>query len=105
MGIDELKDVIRFALKLGTAIASAKEDGKIGWTDAAAFVPALVALPAAITGVGDVMDEIRDIDENEKTELHQMVRDEFEIPGDQVEQVVEQAFLVALEIVTLVNMV
>lgn len=89
MGIEELKDVVKLGLDIGEALV----DG-IGIED----ISALFSLPEAIAGISNVPDEIADLDEAEKAELQEFVRAEFDIPNDQLEEFIESAIAVVLEL-------
>ena len=89
MGIEELKDVVKFGLGVGEALS----DG-VGIED----VSALFALPDAISGISDVPAEIADMDEAERTELKQFVKDNFDIPDDKMEEFIEAAVAVTVDI-------
>lgn len=89
LGIEETKDVVRAGIKIGVAFS----DG-IGLDD----IGVITVLPAAIVGIADVPAELADMDEREAKELHQYVVDEFDIDDDNVEEVIEQAVKVVIEI-------
>lgn len=90
MGIDNLEILIRASAGLGSAAGRAYEDGKIGITD-------LNELWAASGHAQDLMrcdfklvvPEWKDLDDMERVELVDLFSDEFEIPQDRAEEVVE----------------
>ena len=88
--IEETKDLLDFGLTFGSVIGQAAENGfQIG--DLLLVVPALMKAPAAIEGIGQVPSELKNISDAEAVELKQFVRDKFDIPGDQLEAVIERA--------------
>jgi len=89
LGIEELKDVVDFGLGVGEALS----DG-VGIED----ISALFALPEAITGISDVPAEIADMDEAERAELNQFVKDNFDIPDDKLEEFIEAAVAVVINL-------
>ena len=88
-GIKELKDVVYSGLKIGEALS----DG-VGIED----IGALTSLPAAIAGITDVPAEIADLDEAEAEELKQYVKDNFDIPDDQLEAFIEKAVATVVQV-------
>lgn len=104
LGIQETKDVIIFGASLGNAIGESLEnDGKITLGEYTNFIPALLKVPAALTGITDVKAELLDLDETEKVELIEFVKSEFDIADDAAEEFVESTVTVALEFFNYVN--
>lgn len=97
-GIQETKDVIKTAAQIGNGIGIALQDGKFELTELVEFVPALLSLPTALSGITDVPLELSDLDEAERRELLDYMRQEFDIPQEQTEEAVEDhaEFLLAL---------
>jgi len=89
MGIEELKDVVKSGLDIGQALSDGVQIGDL---------TALLSLPAAITGISDVPAEIEDMDADEKVELFEFVQANFDIPNDRLEEVIEKAIIVVLDI-------
>lgn len=73
-GIQELKELLRFAFALQKGIVGAYEDKKVTWTDMFKFTDTITAAPAAFNGIADVDNEIADLDEAEKAELRDYAR-------------------------------
>ena len=99
MGIDELTDVVDFGIAFGNAHGKVMEDGKFSWSEVTEYIPALTKLPAAVSGIEQVDDEIKDLDEQEMEFLKQHVQEKFDIPAEHVEEVIEDAFAMVLSIV------
>ena len=97
-GIEELKDIISFGAELGNGLGKSLEDDKITLGDAVNFIPALTAIPSAISGFSDVKKELDDLDEAEKEELLSYFRNKFDIPQEQTEAFVEDALKIAVTI-------
>ena len=89
MGIEELKDVVKVGLDIGEALS----DG-VGIED----ISALFGLPEAIAGISDVPAEIADLDEAEKDELKVFVAENFNIPDDKLEEFIEAAIAVVIDL-------
>lgn len=96
-GVEEIKDVIRFAAAFGNAYGEAAEDG-FDWLDILDFINPLTKLPDAVTGIEHVKEEMLDLDQTEAQELIDMVVTEFNIPQDSAEEYVEDAVELALKV-------
>lgn len=68
-GIKELKEVTTMVAMLGKGVADAMADGKWNFTDGMFFVDFLKAVPAAVSGIADVDDEIADLTMREIDEV------------------------------------
>jgi len=73
-GVKETKDVLSVAIKLAKAFALAQADGKISWTDLGLLIEPGMAMPAAITGIGMVPEELGDLDDAEIGELNDFIK-------------------------------
>jgi len=71
LGIDETMDVVAFADKLVSKLAEAKaDDGKIDSGEVAgALLTSTPAGLAAYVGCGDITDELKDLDDEERAKL------------------------------------
>ena len=103
MNIEETKDVVRLGISLGNAVGKSLEDGEITFSDALFFVAPATKIPAAISGINLVDDEILDMDEAEEAELNQMVQDEFNIPQEKSKRVIKAAVTAILKLVKVVQ--
>ncbi len=91
-GIKETKELVTCILDFMEGIAvSLDNDGEITWTDAINFVSALKSMPRAFDGISEIPTEVGDLTENEVKELVEYVMEEFDIPQDQVENMIERA--------------
>jgi hypothetical protein len=102
-GIKEVREVIDVAAKLGNAAGKILQDDKFDWGELVEFVPALIALPEAISGISLVGEELKDLSEEEKSQLAQYLVDQFDIPQDDLETAVEDHAAVLLELWMLVK--
>ena len=82
-GIKETKEVIGVILDIALAtVASFTDDGKFNAADLAKYLPAIVALPEAISGCTLIPAEIKDFHEGEMEELKAYVIEKAKaIPG------------------------
>lgn len=97
-GIQETKEVLKVAAEIGNGVGIALQDGKFELSELALFVGALIDLPNAIQGIQQVPVELKDLDETERLELLNYMRDQFDIPQDETEEAVEDhvEFLLSL---------
>ena len=102
-GISETKDLVKFVVELAEAGALAIEDGKFTLTDVAHFIGAVGAIPAAIAGIGEIPEEIKDLDTAERQELLDFIEAEFDIANDAIEEIAESALAVVINIFDLVK--
>ncbi len=102
VGIENLKNFVGFGLKMGNAGGLALADGKIDFSDFNHFLAPMSALPAAVQALDDLKGEITDLDEAERKELHQYVIDEFDIPNDKVERLIEKSLTLAWDLYGLI---
>ena len=82
VGIKETLEWVRFICKTAKAAGVSLADGKFEWTEVANFFPALMELPTAIEGSGNVFPELSDLDASELKELQAVIMQELaDIPG------------------------
>jgi len=101
--IEELKDVIAVAARIGNATGKVLEDDHFDWSELVEFVPALIALPEAVSGISQVPLELLDLDEAERAELKDYLASEFNIPQENLETAIEDHARVIIELWNLVN--
>ena len=92
MGTEDLKQLVIFVCKLAMAFVKTLEDKKFNLLELVNFVPAVAALPGAVEGIENVPLELKDLDDAEKDELVDAVIEAFDIPNDEVEAFIEDAF-------------
>lgn len=96
--IAETKELVTFVVALMNAGGKAMEDGKVGIEDATHLLAPLMSAAVAFGGVNKVPVEIAELDAAEAAELVQHIKAVFEIPQDNIEQVVEVACEVGLKL-------
>lgn len=102
LGVENLKKFVKFSLDLTEQIAESTADGW-QWTDALAFLDELITIPNVVKSWKDVSAELKELTPEERTELHEYVVGEFDLPNDRVEQFVEAALLQAISLISLVE--
>ena len=78
-GIKETKELLRFVFSLTNAIKESFSDGDLDFWDVKNFVEPLSMLGDAIDNIDEVLPELKDLDENEISELVSYVLDELGI--------------------------
>lgn len=100
VGIENLKKAVKFAIDLAMQIAAIK---KFKLISIFSFIDELLELGGVITSWKEIIAEFKDLDIAERQLVYDYVREEFDIPNDQVEVWVEEALGVALNILSLVE--
>lgn len=100
-GIDNLKKVVKFSCDFTAQINTAMADGKFSWTESFGFIDELAQIPGVIKSFPSVKQEIADLDVAEKKELYDFIVDNFDIPNDHVEKLIENSLAFALAAVEL----
>lgn len=104
MGIDELKDVIRFGISLGESVDQALADGKFDITELGLLMTPIMQIGPAFTGIDKVGGEIKDLDEAELAELKLFVEEELDLANDKVEEIIEKALGIGVQVYGLVQL-
>lgn len=99
-GIDNLKKVIKFACDFTNQAVKSLEDGW-QWLDAASFLDEMMQVPGVVKALPAVKQELADLSETEKTELHAYLVAEFDIPNDKLEGFIEDAVAFSLSAIGL----
>lgn len=102
-GIKETKDVLIFSIGLGVAVDKALADG-YSWDDLFALIPSFIKLPEALDGANEILNELEDLDDQEKAELVAVV-EELDLASDKTEEIVEQSLVAFIEIAHLIMLV
>jgi hypothetical protein len=101
LGIETLKKALGFMLGLGTELASALEDGKVSMAEGLGFIDNLFAIPGLVKDRKQLVDELKNLSDDERQELFTYAAQEFDLANDEVESVVEQALATAQSILEL----
>ncbi len=91
----DMVELIIFQGKLFSAVGFALEDGKVTFTDALYFKDAVMAAIPAYNGINNV--KISDLkDPENRAEAVAVFSDEFDIPQEEVEELVEEGLELAM---------
>jgi hypothetical protein len=103
IGTQETKDALTFVFALVTGLQNAFADGSFTISDLPDFLPALMDLPAALSGAGDIPVEFEQMNDQDKADLIQWVKDNFQIEDAKVEQFIEDCFAIILDMWTVIR--
>lgn len=96
--LDELKELLIFGFLLQDTITGFVRTEKPRWKKwlaAFKFAPLIPTIAPAFEGLGNPLDHYRKLNTEEREELYQWVRDEFDIDNDALEEVIEDTIGVA----------
>jgi hypothetical protein len=74
----------------------------VGWTDLVHFFSAVRDAPAAINGAAQLPVELADLTDEEKQELFDFIDEEFDIPQDALEPLLEKGIKAAVVLADLI---
>lgn len=103
VGVDNLKAVVALGLHLGELIDSLS-DG-VGLSDIGPALRVAKSVKPAIDAVGGgkLVAELKDLSDEEKAELKAFVESEFDISNDNLEQMIEKAIGVVVDLSDIVK--
>lgn len=90
--IDKLKKALAFGIKATVKIDEVTQDGWQWLSDSVALFPTLVEIPGLLKDGKEMWEELQEVDDEEKAELQQFAKDNFDIADDELEEVVESVF-------------
>lgn len=103
LGIESIKIIILFGLSLGNELGKALEDKKLSIGEAFGFIDDLNDIDDVIEAVKKAPAEFLDLDSEEKAEIQSIVKVEFDIEDDKVEDAIEESFGFTLDTFRYVN--
>ena len=103
VGFKETKEVIDLAIALGSGIAKSLEDDKITFEDLPNFWAVIFAVMPAFEGLDQVAIEFQLATEEETAELKAYIKEQLDLPDDKLEEFIEDAFAVVIDIWMLVK--
>jgi len=89
-GIENLKKLVHFGCAFMRQVFVSGSDGW-KWTDAFAFIDEVAEIPGVVKSLPAIKQELADLDIAERKELYDYIVEEFDIPNDRVEMVVEKS--------------
>lgn len=100
-GIENLKRLILFACDFTKQMATALEDGKFGWQDSFGFIDEVAQIPALAKSFNAIKLELSELSPEERQELYDYLKTEFDIPNDAVEVMIENSLSFAISAIGL----
>lgn len=101
--LKETKELVGFGLSVAEGIA-ALSDGGVSFSDVVKFIEAAKRAPAAFKDAKLVVEEMKNLDEPAKEELKKFIVDDFDIPQDSVEEVIEGVLKVLVDLSDLLKL-
>jgi len=99
MAIDNLKQIISFAIKIQKALELSLQDGKFEVKDVATFVPVFLELPNVISAAQAVKSDFKMGMTVNMNELKEHFAKEFDIHDDKLEKKIESSVSFVLGLV------
>jgi hypothetical protein len=91
IGVENLKKVLATMVAVGMKVEQVTEDGFQVLSDSLALLPNVVDLVLVIKNGKDAFLEFNDLDDVEREEVMDLIKEKFELDDDTVEGVVEDA--------------
>lgn len=101
----ELKEIVCFAVCLGNALGKSLKDGELTYGDSMNFLDPLSKLSEAVDGAENVVQEIKDITEEQTAELIDYVKDELDLPQEGIEEVIEAGLDIAMGVCKYIRLI
>lgn len=98
VGFKETKQVIDLAIAIGDGIVLSLKDDKLTLSDLPNFFGVILKIMPAVEGIEDVALEFKLATEEETEELKLYVKDKLDLEDEQIEEFIEDAFAVVLDI-------
>lgn len=89
IGTEELDEVIDCGLEFANATINALKDGKVTLGDIPAFIPAVVKVPKAISGLENVPAELENLTEEELKGRIELVKNKLNVDDEKAKAIVE----------------
>ncbi len=86
----ELKEVLVFGFAFQRAIIRIREDNKVNWLDVFKFGDVVPTIKPAFENAGNPIERFRNLDPVEKEQLIGELKLGFDIPNDEIEELIEQ---------------
>jgi len=104
IGIDNLKKLIDTALGFTKEFQNAFADGKFQLQELFAFTDDFLKIPDLVKNWPLVKNELSQLSDAKRKELHAYFVEKFDLPNDKVEAFIEAALQNAISLVSLVEM-
>lgn len=92
----ETKELLSFIFSLIYATDKSFEDGKFSTSDIFKYTGAVKKLPAGLSGIEKIPNELKNVNEETLNELRQFIIEEFNLVDENKEEVVENILSTAI---------
>ena len=103
VGIENLKKAVKFGIDLSKQIEVSGQDG-FDWKDSFSFFDELMQIPGIIASGDKIKAEFNDLQPEEKTELLNYFKTEFDLADDKLETIIESSLELVLQILTVITL-
>lgn len=103
LGITNMKKLVKFSCDLTQQINESLEDGWQWVQDPISFLDEAMQVPGVAKSFPEIKKELDDLSDAEREELKDYLQEEFDIPDDELEVVIENSIMQAVSLVQLVN--
>lgn len=102
-GVENLKKLIKFSCDFTEQITEALSDGKFSWVESFGFVDEVMQIPGVVKSFPAIKQELGELSNEERQELYDYLKEEFDIPNDRLEVFIENSLSLAIAAVALVE--
>ena len=88
--VKELQEILVFGFALQEAITKTLEDRRVTWLDVFKFSSVISTIKPAFENAGNPIERYKALTQQEKTNLLEELKMGFDIPNDEIEELVEQ---------------
>lgn len=101
--LKDFKELVKFVTALANGVGDSLEDGKFSITEILKLLPAVRMSKEALDGIENIPSSLLEAEGDAVEDLRQWFIDEFDIPQDQVEAMVERAWNAAFYVLELIR--
>lgn len=102
-GVENLKKLIKFSCDFTEQITEALADGKFTWMESFGFIDEVMQLPGVVKSFPAIKQELSELSPEERQELYDYLKEEFDIPNDRLEAFIENSLSLAIAAIALVE--
>jgi len=90
--MENLKDALATVIKIAEKTDEALEDGKVSISEGVGIAFSAIGLIKVVKDIKTISAEYMDLTDDQKTELAEWFKNEFDLRNDNVEEIVEMVF-------------
>lgn len=98
-GIQLVQKALGFAIGLAQSINASLEDNKMTFFEAIGLIGKVFGVAEIVNNRSQLVSELYDLDENEKRELMDWVRANYDVKDDKVEKTVEETLNLMVNVI------